>query len=327
LPIRFPAALPAPRRATSWLLSQTEFQQLKDVPPESDWFANLNSPGTRRMYQISIREFMRFTRISHREQFRQITRAHIIAWRKSLMTRKLAGPTIRAKLAALSSLYDYLCARHAVPFNPVKGVSRPRIDSYEGKTPAISDAQVRALLSAPRGDGIKAKRDRAILSALFYHALRRTELCTLKVKDLHERRGVQHFRIRGKGEKLRYIPVHSGALGAVSEYLEAAGHGADGNSPLFKPVRANAPGSSMQAALMPSGVYRMVKHYGKQVGISVDRFGPHAARATAATNALDQGADIAKVQEWLGHANVSTTRVYDHRKTRPEDSPTFKVSY
>jgi integrase/recombinase XerD len=92
-------------------------------------------------------------------------------------------------------------------------------------------------------------------------------------------------------------------------------------------VRANAPGSSLESALMPSGVYRIVKRYSKQVGTSVDRFGPHAARATAATNALDQGADIANVQEWQGHANVSTTRVYDHWKTRPEGSPTFKVSY
>jgi site-specific recombinase XerD len=46
-----------------------------------------------------------------------------------------------------------------------------------------------------------------------------------------------------------------------------------------------------------------------------------------ATNALDHQADIVKVQEWLGHANISTTRIYDHRKTRPEDSPTFKVNY
>ena len=38
-------------------------------------------------------------------------------------------------------------------------------------------------------------------------------------------------------------------------------------------------------------------------------------------------ADIAKVQEWLGHANVSTTRLCDRRKTRPEDSPTFRVRY
>jgi site-specific recombinase XerC len=42
---------------------------------------------------------------------------------------------------------------------------------------------------------------------------------------------------------------------------------------------------------------------------------PHAVRATAATNALDHQADIAKVQEWLGHANIAATRIYDHRRT------------
>jgi integrase len=50
-------------------------------------------------------------------------------------------------------------------------------------------------------------------------------------------------------------------------------------------------------------------------------------RATVTINALDHQADIAKVQEWLGHANIATTRIYDHRKTNPEDSPKFKVTY
>jgi integrase/recombinase XerD len=50
-------------------------------------------------------------------------------------------------------------------------------------------------------------------------------------------------------------------------------------------------------------------------------------RATAATDALKHDADIARVQEWLGHSDISTTRMYDRRKSRPEDSPTFKVSY
>ena len=53
----------------------------------------------------------------------------------------------------------------------------------------------------------------------------------------------------------------------------------------------------------------------------------HSIRATAATNALDHSADIAEVQEWLGHANISTTRLYDRRKSRPADSPTFRVAY
>jgi integrase/recombinase XerD len=76
-------------------------------------------------------------------------------------------------------------------------------------------------------------------------------------------------------------------------------------------------------AITPDGVYRMVRDYSARLGFEI---GAHSLRATAATNALDHQADIAKVQEWLGHANISTTRIYDHRKTRPEDSPTFKVS-
>jgi site-specific recombinase XerD len=43
----------------------------------------------------------------------------------------------------------------------------------------------------------------------------------------------------------------------------------------------------------------------------------HSLRATAATNALSHEAGIAKVQEWLSYANVSTTRLYNRRKTRP----------
>ena len=74
----------------------------------------------------------------------------------------------------------------------------------------------------------------------------------------------------------------------------------------------------------PDGVYKLVRAYSAQLGFEI---GAHALRATAATNALDHQADIAKVQEWLGHANIATTRIYDHRRTRPEDSPTFKVAY
>ena len=95
---------------------------------------------------------------------------------------------------------------------------------------------------------------------------------------------------------------------------------------LFRPVKNNT-GGTVEGAITADGIYKMVKHYAKRVGVNIEGFGAHSLRATAATNALDHEADIAKVQEWLGHANIATTRLYDRRKTRPEDSPTFKVRY
>ena len=72
----------------------------------------------------------------------------------------------------------------------------------------------------------------------------------------------------------------------------------------------------------------MVRYYTRKIGIGDTKgLGVHSLRATAATNALDHEADIAKVQEWLGHAHIATTRLCDKRKSRPEDSPTFKVAY
>ena len=207
---------------------------------------------------------------------------------------------------------------------PGQGREAAGARNYEGKTPALGDHQARKLLEAPAADTLKGKRDRAILATLLYHALRRDELCKLKVKDFRqERRGVPHLKISGKGGKTRYVPLHPAASGLITDYLEAAGHTSDESSPLFRPLHNSRDQRSAQA-ITPDGVYRMVREYSKELGFEI---GAHSLRATAATNALDHQADIAKVQEWLGHANISTTRIYDHRKTRPEDSPTFKVHY
>src|SRR5271156_4382690 len=242
--------LPTPIAPSERLLTAAEFLRLAEVPPEIEWFANIRNRSTRRAYENAIRDFMQFTGIVRPEEFRTVTRAHVIAWRDDLERRQLGGATIRHRHAALSSLFEYLCEKNAVTHNPVKGVKRPRAESGEGKTPALGDHQARDLLVAPGKDTaageektIKEKRDRAILSTLLFHALRREELCKLKVRDFNQaRRGVPHLKVAGKGEKTRYLPLHPGTNELIHDYLEAAGHGDDTNGALFRPVKNNTTG-------------------------------------------------------------------------------------
>lgn len=155
------------------------------------------------------------------------------------------------------------------------------------------------------------------------------ELCTLTVGSIHQREGVPHIRVEGKGDKVRYLPLHVTAQRLIDAYLKDAGHAEDLKGPLFRPVKNNRT-KTLAKPLHPTSVYQdIVKRYAREVGLAelVPGLCVHSLRATAATNALAHNADIAKVQEWLGHADISTTRMYDKRQSRPEDSPTFKVQY
>jgi integrase/recombinase XerD len=96
---------------------------------------------TREAYENDLREFRRFIGIARPEEFRTVTRAHVIAWRKDLERRACAPTTIQRKLVALSSLFAYLAEHNAVLHNPVDGVKRPKSHRQEGTTPALSDEQ------------------------------------------------------------------------------------------------------------------------------------------------------------------------------------------
>lgn len=314
------------RRSPDRALTHEQFHQLSEVPAAAVWLANIDNENTRRAYKSDVEAFIAFCGVEHADELRMVSRAHVIAWREVLESEQLAPATVRRKLSAVSSLYDYLCNENAVESNPVAGVKRPTEGANEGKTPALSDDQARALLKAPEGDTLKARRDRAILATYLFHALRRTEVAQLRVLDVRERRGVMHFTVFGKGSKTRFVPVHPAALSSIQEYLTFAGHSEDRSGALFRPVQNNRTGV-LDKAMTGDGIYKLLKKYGRDAGITMDGLCLHALRATAATNALEHQADIAYVQMWLGHSSIATTRLYDRRRSRPEDSPTFKVSY
>ena len=210
---------------THGTLTPDQYSGLSDVPPEIEWLANLTNAKTRRFYKMDVTEFLTFSGLKDSASIRTVARSHVIAWRKDMEARLLSAASIRRKLSALSSLFDYLCERNAVLGNPVDGVKRPTANNNEGSTPALGDAQARRLLEAPPLDTLKGARDRAIIAVLLYHGIRREELCLLRLKDIHTRQGVPHFRIQGKRGKIRFVPVHAMALRLIGEYLEMGKHG------------------------------------------------------------------------------------------------------
>jgi integrase/recombinase XerD len=128
--------LPAPATPAGRLLTADQFQRLADVPPEIEWFANLGNKSTRRAYENALQDFMRFTGIVRPDEFRTVTRAHVIAWRDDLAKREpsLSRQTLRHRLTALSSLFEYLCERKAVTHNP-ESTQPPRIAPARGEPP------------------------------------------------------------------------------------------------------------------------------------------------------------------------------------------------
>jgi len=171
-------------------LAAADFHKLTNVPPAVAWFANIDNEQTRRAYQSDVQEFIAFAGIEDPHAFRLAGRGHVLAWRKNLERRTLGAATIRRKLSALSalsalsSLFESLCEANAVQGNPVDGVKRPKLDSQEGKTPAIGDRQAREVMTVPDASTLQGLRDRDMLATPLYHGLRRAELCVLRLVDL-----------------------------------------------------------------------------------------------------------------------------------------------
>ena len=181
------------------------------------------------------------------------------------------------------------------------------VKSYEGKTLALGNHQARALLDAPTGDSLKGKRDSAMLATLLHHALRRDELCRLKVKDFkHERRGVAHLKVFGKGGKTRAVLLPA----STWKLLALLRVGCAPDDALFRSKQGGGP-------LNRLSVHRVVKLAARRAGLS-EAVSAHWLRHAHVSHALDRGAPVHLVQATVGHASLATTSRYAH--ARPNDS-------
>ena len=108
--------------------------------------------------------------------------------------------------------------------------------------------------------------------------------------------------------------------------MDWAGRGNEVDEHILRSV-SNCDQRQSSAPLSQAGLFQNVIRTWALVAGADTQASKHAMRATAATNALLNSADIEEVQEWPGYANIATIRPCDQRKLRPEDRPTFRVKY
>jgi len=210
--------------------------------------------------------------------------------------------TANRRLASLRRFYRWALREGGVGADPTLRLSGARRISRFPRS--LSEAQVEALLQAPRGDAPRSLRDRAMLETMYATGLRVSELTSLRLTGLSLADGL--VRVVGKGSKERVVPLGEMARRSVSAYLERgrpALLGARGCDAVFVTARA--------AAMTRQMFWKLVRRYAAEGGINAP-LSPHGLRHAFATHLLNHGADLRVVQMLLGHADISTTQIYTH---------------
>jgi len=228
-------------------------------------------------------------------------RQGMLSYLLNLKERGYVPTTQARKVAATKRFFRFMSEEGELKENPTQNVTSPKVGKSLPRP--ISDSEARLLLEQPtKLSTPEAKRDKAMLELLYASGMRVSELVALDVKDVDTEGG--YVRCFGKGGKERLIPVYPRAAAAVAEYIKEArlklARGKD-DSALFLNPRGER--------LTRQGFWQKIKEYAKTANLDTN-IGPHTLRHSFATHMLSGGADLRSVQEFLGHANISTTQVY-----------------
>lgn len=140
-------------------------------------------------------------------------------------------------------------------------------------------------------------RDRAVLTLLYACGLRISEALALTPEHLRE----NPMRVKGKGGKMRLVPVLGDARQTVADYLSVCPFPLLANKPIFR--------GSKGGPLSPRIIQLLMEKLRGALSLP-DTATPHALRHSFASHLLGNGADLRVIQELLGHASLSTTQVY-----------------
>jgi integrase/recombinase XerC len=267
------------------------------------------SPHTVAAYRRDLTQFRTWLDTQREEwEWAGVDRLDLRSYLGYLNRRGLARRTVARKLSAIRSFYRWLHREDVVDANPARTLRTPRAGRKLPAWLTRSDVDRMFALAENRAaeGGFRGARDLAILETFYATGMRVSELQGLSPRDA-DLLGDQ-VKVRGKGRKERIVPLGTAAVRALRRYearraevLAAAG------SPDRDALFVSANGRRLSTRRIQDIVQEFLDAIADEGELST-----HSLRHSFATHLLDAGADLMAVKELLGHASLSTTRIYTH---------------
>ena len=287
------------------------------------------SPRTLRLYEDVIGKYRQVVfgtdDVSDEQLIESLNPSEIRSYEVTLMdVDKVVPNTVRLHLSALSGFCRFLVKEGFMESNPVRLVPKPKaekrlphffrkesMDEYFAKTLVYAsddflDIFIQLPHSATGKDLYEKRLSRLIISLLYSTGLRRSELISLNVENVDFGRKVA--KVRGKGNKMREIPLIVSLCEEILLYLKAVETLTGEERSLKSPLLVTYTGRQ----LYPAYVDRTVKRELGDVKGITGRRSPHVLRHSLATELMNEEADLNSIKEMLGHSSLSTTQVYTH---------------
>jgi integrase/recombinase XerD len=254
------------------------------------------SKNTLQAYQNDLKKLQYFLEKQSIRSVNKINETNLNSYILTLEKNGMSPASVSRNIAAIKAFLLYLIKHGIMIGDPSERINPPRVQK---KSPRVIDTElIEQLLIQPDSNTKKGLRDRAMLELLYATGMKVSELIMLKLGDVN----LTGRYITCGERRERSIPFGQTAKKALSEYLEIRKEGFDKKNKDY--LFLNSSGEP----LTRQGLWKILKTYAKAAGMQ--EINPNLIRHSFAAHLIENGADLGSVQEFLGHADISTTQLY-----------------
>ncbi len=258
---------------------------------------------TIKTYFTALKQFesLLFSELGIELKIENINKEHIKRFASYIFHKKLSKKSIKLKLSAVKSFFNYLYKKDYINENPSYTITLPKI---EQKIPSyLTPEEIKLIFEYYKPKNPIDSRNLALIEFLYGSGLRISEALNIKVSDVTNLN--KTLKVLGKGQKERIVPIGKKAKEALKDYISQRENLANELSKDYLFL------SKSGKPLTSTDAYRIVNSLLKKFTKTPQK-SPHTLRHTFATHMLNNGADIRSVSEILGHSSLSSTQIYTH---------------